>query len=148
MLPKWVSVLQDMVTRLDDCKIFSFRQQKRENIEKVHFHSNENYQQAHTITNIINFCWSWYDKKAIRSNTSILVIRFWQEVKHECYQRQELMRVTETCSEIKLQDLLDHTVSRLCEYLDLSVWNLKVRAKKQFGAVIKMGLWKLATTNI
>lgn len=28
------------------------------------------------------------------------------------------MRVTETCAEINLQDLLDHTSARLCMYLD------------------------------
>lgn len=28
------------------------------------------------------------------------------------------MRVTETCAEVRLQDLLNHTASRLCKYLE------------------------------
>lgn len=41
-----------------------------------------------------------------------------KEAKKECYPRNESMRVTETCAEIRLQDLLDHTASRLCKYLE------------------------------
>jgi hypothetical protein len=32
--------------------------------------------------------------------------------------KQELMNITETCAEINLQDLLDHTSLRLCKYLE------------------------------
>lgn len=41
-----------------------------------------------------------------------------REAKKDCYPEQESMRVTETCAEVLLQGLLDHTVTRLCRYLD------------------------------
>lgn len=41
-----------------------------------------------------------------------------KKAKKDCYPREESMRVTETCAEINLQDLLDHTSARLCMYLD------------------------------
>lgn len=40
-----------------------------------------------------------------------------QQAKKECYPKEESINVTETCAEIKLQDLLDHTTSRLIKYL-------------------------------
>lgn len=41
-----------------------------------------------------------------------------KEEKKNCYPREESMRVTETCAEVHLQDLLNHTASRLCKYLE------------------------------
>lgn len=39
-----------------------------------------------------------------------------KKAKKDCYPREESMRVTESCAEVHLQDLLNHTASRLCKY--------------------------------
>lgn len=41
-----------------------------------------------------------------------------KEAKKECYPKEESTRVTESCAEVRLQDLLNHTTSRLCKYLE------------------------------
>lgn len=49
------------------------------------------------------------------------------------------MRVTETCSEIKLQDLLDHTCTRLCEYLDEVIETLSEEERCNLSLLSKRG---------
>jgi hypothetical protein len=52
-----------------------------------------------------------------------------QSAKIDCYPDKEAYRVTETCAEVELQNLLDHTVTRLLTYLEEIVQNLR-RTKK------------------
>lgn len=47
-----------------------------------------------------------------------------KKVKAQCYPKEESISITETSAEIKLQDLLDHTVLRLCTYLEEVLKNI------------------------
>lgn len=62
-----------------------------------------------------------------------------QKAKKECYPRPDSMRVTETCCEINLQDLLDHTSTRLCEYLHEVIETLNEEQRKKLELLSKWG---------
>lgn len=47
-----------------------------------------------------------------------------QQAKKDCYPVKESYRVTESCAEVNLQDLLDHTTKRLTMYLEDVLVNL------------------------
>lgn len=73
-------------------------------------------------------------KKKIYPSYSIL-----QKAKNNCYPSKDSYRVTETCSEVKLQDLLNHTVTRLMTYLDEIIRGLN-HEECNFRADMQMGL--------
>lgn len=62
-----------------------------------------------------------------------------KQAKKQCYPPEESMRATETCSEIKLQDLLDHTSTRLCEYLDEVIETLSEEERCNLSLLSKWG---------
>ena len=62
-----------------------------------------------------------------------------KESKKQCYPPQESMRVSETCCEIKLQVILDHTTRRLCEYLDEVLETLNEEERSNLEMLSKWG---------
>lgn len=62
-----------------------------------------------------------------------------KKAKKDCYPREQSMRVTETCCEINLQDFLDHTFTRLCEYLAEVLPTLNVEEKNNLELLSKWG---------
>lgn len=62
-----------------------------------------------------------------------------KKAKLECYPRKESIKVTETCSEINLQDLLDHTSMRLCEYLNEVFETLNENQRDNLELISKWG---------
>ncbi|XP_055842460.1 uncharacterized protein LOC129909398, partial [Episyrphus balteatus] len=61
------------------------------------------------------------------------------EAKKLCYPKPESVRVTETCAEVVLQDLLDHTVSRLCLFLEDVLQNCTEEELKNLELISKWG---------
>lgn len=62
-----------------------------------------------------------------------------QKAKHECYPQKESYRVTETCAEIKLQHLLNHTVTRLLTYLQEILTDLTQEERNTLELICKWG---------
>ena len=62
-----------------------------------------------------------------------------REAKKLCYPKPESVRVTETCAEVVLQDLLDHTVSRLCLFLEDVLQNCTEEELKNLELISKWG---------
>nr|XP_022901971.1 uncharacterized protein LOC111414763 [Onthophagus taurus] len=62
-----------------------------------------------------------------------------QRVKRECYPVQEAFRVTETCAEVELQKLMDHTASRLISHLKDAVEPLNNDEKQSLTLISKWG---------
>ena len=60
-----------------------------------------------------------------------------KKAKEECYPPEESITVTETCSEIKLQDLLDHTSRQLCCYLNEVVETLNEKERNNLELILK-----------
>ncbi|GFQ72481.1 hypothetical protein TNCT_686121 [Trichonephila clavata] len=50
-------------------------------------------------------------------NCDFRVTLCYKKGKKLCYSKLEAFRVTSTCSDVRLQDILDHTCFRLCQYL-------------------------------
>lgn len=59
--------------------------------------------------------------------------------KKECYPKEQSITVTETCAEILLHDLLDHTSSRLCMYLEEVIKTYTEKERKSLELVVKWG---------
>jgi len=57
-----------------------------------------------------------------------------KKVKTQCYPKEESISITETSAEIKL-DLLDHTVSRLCTYLEEVLKNIIEEERKNLELI-------------
>ena len=55
------------------------------------------------------------------------------------YPKGESINVTETSAEIKLQDLLDHTTSRLCIYLEEVLKNINEEERRNLELITKWG---------
>lgn len=62
-----------------------------------------------------------------------------QKAKKQCYPREEAIRVTETCIEVQLQALLDHTVSRLMKYLTEVIESCTKKEKENLEIILKWG---------
>lgn len=62
-----------------------------------------------------------------------------KKAKTECYPVENSMRVTETCCEIQLQALLDHTTSRLYKYVAEVVETLSKKEKEHLVVIVKWG---------
>jgi hypothetical protein len=62
-----------------------------------------------------------------------------QSAKIDCYPDKEAYRVTETCAEVELQNLLDHTVTRLLTYLEEIVQNLSNEESNSLLLLCKWG---------
>lgn len=62
-----------------------------------------------------------------------------QRAKAECYPKPDSYRVTDTCAEIKLQDLLDQTTSRLCKYLEEVLIRISDEEKENIELISKWG---------
>ncbi|GBP49506.1 hypothetical protein EVAR_45482_1 [Eumeta japonica] len=62
-----------------------------------------------------------------------------QKAKADCYPKPESFHVTDTCAEIKLQDLVDHTASRLCTYLEEVLKGLSSEEKENLKLISKWG---------
>ena len=62
-----------------------------------------------------------------------------QKEKRKCYPQQESYRVTETCAEVKLQHLLNHTVTRLLTYLQDILIDLTQEERDTFELISKWG---------
>lgn len=62
-----------------------------------------------------------------------------REAKKLCYPRPEAVRVTETCVEVVLQDLLDHTAKRLCLYLEDVLQNCTTEELENLELISKWG---------
>ena len=62
-----------------------------------------------------------------------------KKAKEECYTLEESITVTETCSEIKLQNLLHHTSRQLCCYLNEVVETLNEKERNNLGLISKWG---------
>lgn len=62
-----------------------------------------------------------------------------QKAKEKCYPKKDAYRVTESCSEIKLQDILDHTATRLCEYLDEVLESIPMQERTNLELISKWG---------
>lgn len=60
-----------------------------------------------------------------------------KKVKQKFYTRQDSRKNTETCSEINLHDLLDHTSKRLCEYFDEEFETLNEKLRINLGLLSK-----------
>jgi hypothetical protein len=59
--------------------------------------------------------------------------------KQYCYPKKESMNITETCAEVNLQDLLDHTSLRFCKYLEEVIENLTEEEKHNLELISKWG---------
>ncbi|KAI4455397.1 hypothetical protein MML48_9g00015139 [Holotrichia oblita] len=69
-----------------------------------------------------------------------------KDAKRECYPPEESMRVIETCAEIQLQALIDHTATRICKYA-LEVINTTCPNEEKQRMQLLMGLrWIVAVT--
>jgi len=62
-----------------------------------------------------------------------------KNAKQDCYSKKESMNITETCAEVNLQDLLDHTSLRLCKYLEEVIENLTEEEKHNLELISKWG---------
>lgn len=62
-----------------------------------------------------------------------------QKEKLRCYPPKESFNVTETCAEVNLQDLLNHTVSRLLTYLTDNIYNLTQEELNSLRLIYKWG---------
>lgn len=62
-----------------------------------------------------------------------------QKAKKDCYPIEESIRVTETCIEIQLQGLLDHTTSRLCKYLAEVIESCTEEERQNMELISKWG---------
>lgn len=62
-----------------------------------------------------------------------------QKAKMDCYPDELSIRVTETCAEVKLQDLLNHTCLRLCIYLEPVIETLTEEEKSDLELFLKWG---------
>lgn len=62
-----------------------------------------------------------------------------QQAKQECYPKEQSISVTETCADIILQDLLDHTSLRLCKYLAEVIETCTVEEKNNLQLITKWG---------
>ena len=62
-----------------------------------------------------------------------------KKAEEECYPPEESKTVTETCSKIKFQDLLDHTSRRLCCYLNEVVETLNEKERNYLELISKWG---------
>ncbi|CAG9557930.1 unnamed protein product [Danaus chrysippus] len=62
-----------------------------------------------------------------------------REAKKLCYPKPEAIQVTETCVEVVLQDLLDHTAKRLCLYLEDVLQNCTTKELKNLELISKWG---------
>lgn len=62
-----------------------------------------------------------------------------QRAKKECYPKPEAYNISSTCAEIELQQLLDHTASRLIEDLHEPINSLSEEEKKTLVLVSKWG---------
>lgn len=62
-----------------------------------------------------------------------------REAKKLCYPKPEAVRVTETCVEVVLQDLLDHTAERLCLYLEEVLQNCTTEELENLELISKWG---------
>jgi hypothetical protein len=60
-----------------------------------------------------------------------------QKAKEECYPK--VIHVTESCAEVNLQDLLDHTSLRLCQFLDEVFHRLSEEEKCNLELLLKWG---------
>ncbi|CAH1099302.1 unnamed protein product [Psylliodes chrysocephalus] len=75
-----------------------------------------------------------------RSNKSIYpCYSLIQKAKKECYPDEASMCVTETCSEVRLQALLDHTVLRLHKYVAEVVETCSEKEKQNMVLISKWG---------
>lgn len=62
-----------------------------------------------------------------------------QQAKQSCYPAKEAYRVTESCAEINLQDLLDHTAKRLVLYLEDVLKQLTPKEQQSLTLISKWG---------
>lgn len=62
-----------------------------------------------------------------------------KKAKTECYPNEQAIRVTETCAEIVLQDLLNHTCLRLCKYLEEIIDACTEEEKANLKLIVKWG---------
>lgn len=62
-----------------------------------------------------------------------------EKAKKNCYPDEQSMRVTETCAEVKLQDLFNHTSLRLCKYLEPVIETISEEEKANLQLIIKWG---------
>lgn len=62
-----------------------------------------------------------------------------KKAKTECYPSEEAIRVTETCAEVALQDLLNHTCLRLCKYLEDVIETCTEEEKSNLKLFVKWG---------
>lgn len=78
--------------------------------------------------------------KTIRSNsdkTLFLCYPILLKAKKEAYPLQKSYRVTTICAEINLQDLLDHTVARLLQYLEKVIETLSQNERNTMEIICK-----------
>lgn len=62
-----------------------------------------------------------------------------KKAKQDCYPHEDSMRVTETCAEIKLQALLDHTALRLFKYVEDVIVTCTEIEKRNMVLISKWG---------
>lgn len=62
-----------------------------------------------------------------------------QEAKKECYPVKEAFTITDTCAEVNLQSLMDHTVQRLMLYLEDVIEVLSDEEKQRMMLISKWG---------
>lgn len=62
-----------------------------------------------------------------------------QKAKSDCYPPKESYDVTETCAQLNLQDLLNHTATRLLTYLDDVINNLSLEESNSLELISKWG---------
>lgn len=70
-----------------------------------------------------------------------------QKAKKDCYPDETSMRVTETCSEIRLKAILDHTALRLFKYVSEVVELCSEKEKKNMVLISKWGCDGLQQTQ-
>lgn len=62
-----------------------------------------------------------------------------QQAKQTCYPAKDAYRITETCAEINLQDLMDHTAKRLATYLEDVLKHLSPEERQSLTLISKWG---------
>ena len=62
-----------------------------------------------------------------------------QKAKKDCYPKEEAIQVTETCIDIQLQGLLNHTASRLHKYLEEVIKTLSKEEMENLELISKWG---------
>ncbi|KAH9640875.1 hypothetical protein HF086_015214 [Spodoptera exigua] len=63
-----------------------------------------------------------------------------EQAKQTCYPVRDAYRITETCAEINLRDLMDHTAERLATYLEDDVFeHLSPEERQSLTLISKWG---------